>query len=582
MLKRLLQNRSRLALIVLVAGFVTATVIQMTAIVIKERNHQLVYDESVSYLVATNHAGAYRAAKSGGLNDKWVPASAWKDLMRPGPVFGLRGIAKELSETDYHPPLYFWLLHFWVLVFGVHASSGLWLNWLLALLTGVCLFYLARETLGDPLEAALVSTLWITSTSVVIANLVSRQYPLFALLTVLFVWLAVRACARERRLRWWDYVLFALAAAAGCLTHYHFALVMVGTALFAVARLVRRDRRRLLATAGAAVGGVLLAIALNPWFWNAFRREHAGQAVRATKALVRLRMKDVEPRLSVFFGSTDGALRAVLKPVLPTLRRLGGGVVPTGAILILIVAVVFGAFLAWPRTRRPIARYLKSVDRTGWWMLWFFLWIGGTTVFLYVTGQSPKWGLESRYVSAVWPWLAFVPVLAARLLKRWGPLVLVVFWALLVVPTSWAHMVNNQEAIPGDAAALRQADRVVMDTITRGILLRMVWEVPDGSQLWVGRMDEVLDKPYGPGGWFDPLQSGDVYASYAGEKKLKKQRAQVENMLFLAGFTLLPSKGGVPGVSGTKVDVLGPQGPPIRMPEGSSSPSPQTSPSPSD
>jgi len=581
MLKRLLQNRSRLALVVLIAGLVTATAIQMTAIVIKERNHQLVYDESVSYLVATNHAGAYRAAKSGGLNDKWVPASAWKDLMRPGPVFGLRGIAKELSETDYHPPLYFWLLHFWVLVFGVRASSGLWLNWLLALLTGVCLFYLARETLGDPLEAALVSTLWITSTSVVIANLVSRQYPLFALLTVLFVWLAVRACDRERRLRWWDYLLFALAAAAGCLTHYHFALVMVGVALFAVARLVRRDWRRLLAMAGAAVAGILLSVALNAWFLDAYRREHAGQAVRATKALIRLRMKDVEPRLSVFFGSTDGALRAVLKPVLPTLRRLGGGVVPTGVILILIAAAVFGALLAWPRTRRPIMSYLRSVDTTGWWMLWFFLWIGGATIFLYVTGQSPRWGLESRYVSAVWPWLAFVPVLAARLLKRWGALVLVVFCAVFVVPTSVEHMLNNQEAIGGDRAALQQADHALIDTVTRGILLRMVWDVPDDTQVYVGRMQELVDDPVP---WVSRMQTGDVYASYAGDKALRKQRDQVEAFLMTAGFETLSSQGGVPGVSGTQVIVLGPNGPPRYGPglEEPPGPSPELSPSPSD
>jgi hypothetical protein len=137
--------------------------------------------------------------------------------------------------------------------------------------------------------------------------------------------------------------------------------------------------------------------------------------------------------------------------------------------------------------------------------------------------------------------------------------------------------------IPGDRASLESADRVVFDTVTRGILLRMIWDVPDDAQVYVSRIEDMAGPNAGPANvWIDPMEPGNVYASYAGTKDLRKLRAQIEALFEAAGFTLLPSKGGVPGVPGTKVIVLGPKGPPSPQatPAPSASPSPGSSPSP--
>jgi len=563
------KKRSTLALVVLIAAMVVMSAIQIWAVVLKERSGQIVYDEAVSYLAATGHEGDYAAAKAGGLNGRWVRAAEWKDLMQPGSILGFRSIAKDLSEADYHPPLYFWLLHVWVLVFGVHVSSGLWLNWLLALATGYALFRLAREALGDELEAAAVAAVWLVAGPVTITNLVARHYALFGLLTTVFVWLVVRACDRKRALRWYDYLFFALATAAGALTHYHFALVLAGGALFALARLARRDPRRLLTMTAVALAGGLLAFLLNPWFYEAFRREHEGQAVKVTKALVRLRFREVRPRLSVFFGSTEEWALTVVRPVRPALCAAGGGALSAGVVLGLFVALAAAALFVLPRTRRPLVRYLRGVRTQGWWILWFLLWIGGATIALFLAGQSPKWALNSRYMAAVWPFLAFVPLFVARLAKRWAVLLVLVFCAVFLVPENVKHMRAYLHEIPGDGAALQQADRIVFDTVTRGILLRMVWGVPDDTQVYVDRIDELIEAPEA---WRNDLSTGDAYASYAGTKDLREKRATIEDLIARV-YQPLPPRGGVPGVVGTAVTVLGPPTPEPRRDGPSPAPS---------
>ena len=215
--------------------------------------------------------------------------------------------------------------------------------------------------------------------------------------------------------------------------------------------------------------------------------------------------------------------------------------------------MAFAVLLAVPRTRGPIVAYLKGVDRRGMSMLFLVAWITGWTVLLFVTLQAPDWALHARYMSAVWPFLAFVPVLASRLLKKWGPAVVIAYIAIFLVPLSVQHMVTYQrQAPPGEVAALRSAPRVVVDTVARGNTLRMLWQIPDGTQVYVARPTELLADP---AKWRDVLEPGDVYASYADSKELKAQRDQI---LALMAQRLGTTPGGrLRGVLGTELYVLG-------------------------
>ena len=134
---------------------------------------------------------AFRVATAGGLSARWVPAARWQSMWRPDAVFDLRDIANDLARYDVAPPLYFWILHFWLLIAGTHLWSGAVLNLFISALAALALFGLARRLLRRDVDAALVTLTWSLSRVVVATSSLARQYDLLALLVVLFVWLLV-------------------------------------------------------------------------------------------------------------------------------------------------------------------------------------------------------------------------------------------------------------------------------------------------------------------------------------------------------------------------------------------------------
>jgi uncharacterized membrane protein len=244
------------ALILLAAALALGAYLRVHEI---QSKPQIAHDEVATLLAATGHMGAYEAAANGGLSGRWVPASQWKAFLQPGPLWGFGTIATDLAHYDNHPPLFFWLLHVWVAVFGVTLTSAAYFNVVIAALATICLFGLARRVLGDALEAGFVALVWSLSPPVIATSYMARHYDMFALMTIVFVWLLVRATDKSRRLRWYDVAAVGLAAAAGMLTHYQFAIVAVGGGVYAIARLARHHWRRLLALVVVALALALLA-----------------------------------------------------------------------------------------------------------------------------------------------------------------------------------------------------------------------------------------------------------------------------------------------------------------------------------
>ena len=149
-------SRRRLALLLLACALVGSTGLRVAGAADKQG---FTHDESISVLAAACHQGDYTRLTSAGEPPfgRWVPASDWKALMRPDRALCLGEIGRDLAREDIHPPLYFWLLHAWTLAFGVGLWTGVSLNIVLAALTGLALFGLARRILGDPLQAAAVA-----------------------------------------------------------------------------------------------------------------------------------------------------------------------------------------------------------------------------------------------------------------------------------------------------------------------------------------------------------------------------------------------------------------------------------------
>jgi len=534
--------RTSLALLVLALALSTGIFLRAEGIALKR---QLEHDEAVTYLAAAGHEAAFATLTQGMYGDHWTPAGRYQSLLRPDRFFAFGRIASDLDHTDNHPPLYFWLLHVWILLFGLRLWSGMALNLIIALGTTAALFGLAHHVLGDLLEASLVSLIWAASPPVVETSLMARNYDLLALFTVLFVWALIVFSRPQRHLRHRDLGALAALTAAGAATHYHFALVLVAGGAFAAARLARRDPRLLLKLTGAVLGGLLLFVAVDPHFLLSIGRQRAQQTHTPTLAGMETRAHLVWPALRVFFGlDTPTALRwrAGLASVL---RPVGFGVLSARAVFALLIGAPLAVVLLVGRWRRWLTHRLRQVDVRGLFIAYFLLAIGGETVTLYVTFQSPRYAMMARYLAAVWPFMAFVPVLLGRLLGRTGVIIVLLYGLIVVLPAGQQQVLSHKQLNPDPVPTLAKAPAVVVTTLDRGDLPRITWFIPPDTPVFAAEPAQLVRDQ---GRWLTRLQRGDIFV--LADSQLGRDWPLLQQVMALlrSRFALVHLRGGVWGI----------------------------------
>lgn len=156
---------------------------------------------------------------------QWVPVEAWRKFVLPKDFFCFGEISAGLAETDRHPPLYFWLLHVWLLAFGATLGAVLWLNLVLGVATGTLLYFLALRLFRKPVAAAVSVLVWAVNPRTLETGQLGRHYQLFALVTVLFAWTCVREVQRSPRRGLVDVGPLAAVSCLGLLVHYQFLFV---------------------------------------------------------------------------------------------------------------------------------------------------------------------------------------------------------------------------------------------------------------------------------------------------------------------------------------------------------------------
>ncbi len=461
------------------------------------------HDEAWSYVSASGHLGQYVAAANGGLTGRWVPAGQWRHLWSSSDLGSMADIGPDLARYDVHPPLYFDLLHVWLMLTGMHVWSGPALNIVLSALAALALYGLGRGLGFEPIEAALVTLVWSLSPAVLIVSSMARQYDLLALFTILFVWALWRVTAPAARLPWAAAVGLAAATAAGFLTHYQFVLVIGGGVLVAAARpaLRRRTVERGAAEADAPsadpgpsqeaarrsgwtyslwaaaglVAGLAVAAVVQPGFTAAFGREkaHVADFARATVAAKAAAIGDTFGR---FFG-------------FPPLWAL-----IAGAILVVVIV----ATIALPGPRAGLVRRLRGA-RPGWYCALSFLLVtaGGIAAQNLLSLSVPPI-ISARYFAMAWPFLAFVPLLVFGLAPRWRLWLTGIFCAAVLLPAALVGPLLYQGVPPMPINRLANATAVVTDAPGAGELPRYLWYVPSDTPVFAGTQAQVaaaLERP---------------------------------------------------------------------------------------
>jgi hypothetical protein len=220
-------------------------------------------DELFSLAVATGHSLEQPASDAvPALGDfvepgLAVPPAVFRTYLEPeSPPAGPGRVIRAAVLSDTSPPLYYLLLSCWIRAVGtsdfvLHLFSVCW-----ALATMPLIWLLARR-LGGPREALVACVLFALAPLSLYYSVEVRMYSMLWFVSALTAWLTLRLHDRGQGV---VLALWALASAAGFLTHYFYLFVWSACLLWLILRPGRCPRAWL---AGAVLGALILVV---PWY----------------------------------------------------------------------------------------------------------------------------------------------------------------------------------------------------------------------------------------------------------------------------------------------------------------------------
>ncbi|MFN2607448.1 MAG: glycosyltransferase family 39 protein [Acidimicrobiales bacterium] len=267
------------------------------------------------------------------------------------------GAIAGAMRQDGSPPLYYWLLHVWISVFGTSEERTHLLSLAIALAAVAAAWWMGRSLFGRRAGWAIVALYALSPYLAVYAN-ETRMYALVVLLATVATGAFLHAFVWRRR----RYLpVFTVALVLMLYTH-NWALLFAGGAAAALVPcwLAAADRGRLAMDALAAFG--LAGLAFLPWLPTlGYQVAHtaAPWAERPTLDVVRQNLADLlgGTEAVVAVGLAAGAALAAL--LRPPLRRTALAVVAAATM------AVMPAALGWAASQRGSSiwsyRYLAVV-----------------------------------------------------------------------------------------------------------------------------------------------------------------------------------------------------------------------------
>ena len=145
----------------------------------------------------------------------------------------------EMTSVDVHPPLYYFCLKLWSLVFGTSEVALRAMSVVLGAAAILLAFWLLKRWFG--LRKAGVLTLFLSLSPLLIRYSQEMRMYMLAFLIVVGATLALDVALRERRK--WAWGLYAVLVALGMWTHYFTALVWLAELGYIIYYMRRHGRQ---------------------------------------------------------------------------------------------------------------------------------------------------------------------------------------------------------------------------------------------------------------------------------------------------------------------------------------------------
>lgn len=453
----------------------------------------LAHDEGISYLAATGHQRHYALVQHGLYPfATWVSASEWKKLLQPENKFCFRTIASDLTKHDIHPPLYFWILHVWILIFNTHLWTGPSLNMMIAIISILLLYRLAHDLLHDPREAAVVSFLWASSFAVIQTSLEARPYPLLAFFTILFIQQIIRYERSETGNKPHRLLFIGITILLGMLVHYHFFLVIIGSILFLTFHLLSDHKKKWMIGLIPIFVGMLFFSLLHPHFYNSSNRYQA-QIQPFRYEDLNLKFDNIRWTFYQFFGDN-----------LPSKLLF----------LLLIILFIAGLFITFNKKQKKSTPFIQERNKAAVDIWYFFTWITGWIVILYILGLSPLHAMGPRYLSMAWPFFAFIPVLMIRFYFVKAKVSLLIFFCigqLILGSIGIFSMKKTSNNIPPPQKEILDASyKIVVDNVSRGVLPRLFFYLSDDKSVFAADQEYLIRNTQK---WLSKMKENSLYIS---------------------------------------------------------------------